>query len=165
MLSLKTSRRLVRAITACIPSYTVTYLVVIGDVVKSAKGYLEKVINAGIHTVIYDGDADFVCNYQGVEDMIDSLKHKYSHQYSNTPWTEWTVDGVTAGRFKNAGSFSYVRVYKFVLLFTRFTLQTHFVISSAGHLVPAYTIGDLPYGRHASTLFNQAIGGRPISST
>ena len=115
MLSLQTSGRLVREITTCTPSYTVTYLAVIGDSIKSATGYLEKVINAGIHTVIYEGDADYICSYQGVEDMIDSLKHKYSNQYANTPWSKWTVDGVTAGQFKNAGSFSYVRIYGFVL--------------------------------------------------
>ena len=82
---------------------------------RTAKPYLENVIDAGIHTFIYVGDADYVCNYQGVESMIDSLKHKYSYQYAYTPWTEWTVDGVTAGQFKNAGTFSYVRVYQFVL--------------------------------------------------
>ena len=102
-------------ITACTPSYTVTYIVAIGDTAKSTKGYLERVINAGIRTVIYDGDVDYVCNYQGVENMIDSLKHKCTHQYAHTPWSEWTVDGVTAGRFRNAGNFSYVRIYRFVL--------------------------------------------------
>lgn len=82
---------------------------------RTAKGQLEQVIDAGIRTVLYDGDVDFICNYQGVEDMIDSLNYKYSGQYTNTPWAEWTVDGVTTGQFKNAGNFSYVRVYKFVL--------------------------------------------------
>ena len=46
--------------------------------------------------------------------MVNALQHKYSSQYASTPWTTWKVDGVTAGQFKNAGSFSYVRVYRFV---------------------------------------------------
>ncbi|KAF9788629.1 serine carboxypeptidase [Thelephora terrestris] len=118
-----------------------------GDWMRTSLPYLEKVINAGIRTVIYDGDADYICNYQGVENMVNALQTKYSAQYASTPWTSWTVDGVTAGQFKNAGQFSYVRIYR------------------AGHLVPAYTIGNLPYGEHALTMFNQAMAGLPISST
>ncbi|KAF9644244.1 alpha/beta-hydrolase [Thelephora ganbajun] len=118
-----------------------------GDWMRSSSHYLEKVINAGIRTAIYDGDADYICNYQGVENMVNALQHQYSSQYASTPFTSWTVDGVTAGQFKNAGTFSYVRIYR------------------AGHLVPAFTIGNLPYGRHALTMFNQAMAGQPISST
>lgn len=81
---------------------------------RTSRPHLEKVINAGIRTAVYDGDADYICNYQGVENMVNALQHKYSSQYASTPWTSWKVDGVTAGQFKNAGSFSYVRVYRFV---------------------------------------------------
>ena len=102
-------------ITASAPSYAVTHFVAIGDSMRSSKGYLEKVINAGIHTYLYVGDADYICNYQGVENMVESLSHKYSVEYAQTNWTTWAVDGVIAGQFKNAGSFSYVRVYGFVL--------------------------------------------------
>ena len=81
---------------------------------RSTRPYLEKVINAGIRTVIYGGDADYICNYQGVENMVNALQHGYSSQYASTSWTPWTVDGVTAGKFKNAGTFSYVRVFRCV---------------------------------------------------
>ena len=84
---------------------------------RTSRPHLEKVINAGIRTVIYDGDADYICNYQGVESMVDSLHVTQSSQYAFTPWTTWKVDGVTVGQFKNAGSFSYVRIYRFVLQF------------------------------------------------
>ena len=81
---------------------------------RTSKPHLQKVINAGIRTVVYDGDADYICNYQGVENMVDSLQFTHSSQYASTPWTSWKVDGVTTGQFKNVGSFSYVRVYRFV---------------------------------------------------
>lgn len=81
---------------------------------RSSSKYLEKVINAGVRTVIYDGDADYICNYQGVENMVNALQHNYSSQYASTPWTSWKVDGVTAGQFKNAGPLSYVRVFRCV---------------------------------------------------
>jgi len=81
---------------------------------KTSRPHLEKVINAGVRTVVYAGDADYICNYQGVENMVDALRFTHSSQYASTAWTSWKVDGVTVGQFKNAGSFSYVRIYKFV---------------------------------------------------
>ena len=41
-----------------------------GDWIRSSSANLELVINAGVRTVIYDGDADYVCNYMGVEAMV-----------------------------------------------------------------------------------------------
>lgn len=41
-----------------------------GDLMRSARPNLEAVINAGVRTVIYDGDADYICNYIGVEAMV-----------------------------------------------------------------------------------------------
>jgi carboxypeptidase C (cathepsin A) len=90
---------------------------------RTSKPHLEKVINAGVRTAIYDGDADYICNYQGVENVVNALQHKYSSQYASTPWTTWKVDGVTAGQFKNAGPFSYVRVYRFVSRLEAFELE------------------------------------------
>ena len=99
---------------------------------RTSKPYLEKVINAGVRTAIYDGDADYICNYQGVENMVNALQHKYSSQYASTPWTTWKVDGVTAGQFKNAGPFSYVRVYRFVSRLEAFELElTSFLLGLA----------------------------------
>jgi hypothetical protein len=37
---------------------------------RSSSSNLELVINAGVRTVIYDGDADYICNYMGVEAMV-----------------------------------------------------------------------------------------------
>ena len=81
---------------------------------KTSRPHLEKVINAGVRTNIYDGDADYVCNYQGVENMVNALQHTWSSEYASTPWTPWKVNGITAGQFKNAGPLSYVRVFRFV---------------------------------------------------
>ena len=41
-----------------------------GDWMRSKKGYLENVINAGVRTLIYDGDADYILNFIGVEAMV-----------------------------------------------------------------------------------------------
>jgi hypothetical protein len=41
-----------------------------GDYMRSKRSNLELVINAGVRTVLYDGDADYVCNYMGFEAMV-----------------------------------------------------------------------------------------------
>lgn len=92
-----------------------TCLVVTGDWMRTSRPHLEKVIIAGVRTAIYDGDADYICNHQGVENMINALQHTWSSQYASTPWTTWKVNGVTTGQYKNAGPLSYVRVSRFVL--------------------------------------------------
>ena len=41
-----------------------------GDLIRTSLPDLETVINAGVRTVIYDGDADFIVNFKGVEAMV-----------------------------------------------------------------------------------------------
>ena len=41
-----------------------------GDAMRSSLPNLEMVINSGVRTVVYDGDADYICNYKGVEAMV-----------------------------------------------------------------------------------------------
>jgi carboxypeptidase C (cathepsin A) len=41
-----------------------------GDWMRSSRPNLEKVINSGVRTVVYDGDADYICNYMGVEALV-----------------------------------------------------------------------------------------------
>jgi carboxypeptidase C (cathepsin A) len=51
-----------------------------GDWMRSSRSYLELVINAGVRTVIYDGDADYICNYFGFEAMV-RLSYTFSHAF------------------------------------------------------------------------------------
>lgn len=41
-----------------------------GDWMRTSRPDLEKVINAGVRTVIYDGDADYIVNFKGIEAMV-----------------------------------------------------------------------------------------------
>jgi len=41
-----------------------------GDWMRTSLSDLEKVINAGVRTVTYTGDADFIVNFKGVEAMV-----------------------------------------------------------------------------------------------
>ena len=44
-----------------------------GDWMRSSLRDLETVIDSGVRTVIYDGDADYFFNYMGVEAMVRPL--------------------------------------------------------------------------------------------
>ena len=49
-----------------------------GDGMRSARPALEAVIDAGVRTVIYAGDADYIVNYMGVEAMVRA-RPEFSH--------------------------------------------------------------------------------------
>ena len=41
-----------------------------GDWMRTSKAYLENVVNSGVRTLIFDGDADYILNFNGVEAMV-----------------------------------------------------------------------------------------------
>ena len=41
-----------------------------GDLICTSLPDLEKVINAGVRTIIYDGDVDYLVNFKGIEAMV-----------------------------------------------------------------------------------------------
>jgi Serine carboxypeptidase len=51
---------------------------VTGDSMRSSQSLLEMVINEGVRTVIYDGDADFILNFNGVEAMVRTHPYNYA---------------------------------------------------------------------------------------
>ncbi|KAF8148216.1 serine carboxypeptidase [Crassisporium funariophilum] len=118
-----------------------------GDWMRNSRPDLETVINAGVRTIVYDGDADYILNFNGVEAMVDNLNTKFSPTYTRQAFKTYRVAGQTAGQFKNAGTFSYVRIY------------------GAGHEVPAYKFGKLDYGQAAAQMFTQIMRDEGLSST
>ncbi|KAI9454354.1 serine carboxypeptidase [Russula earlei] len=118
-----------------------------GDLMRSARPDLETVINAGVRTVIYDGDADYIVNYMGVEAMVDSLQTQFSSLFAKQSFANFTVNGAPAGLYKNAGTFSYLRVF------------------GAGHEVPAYLWRGVSRGAAALQMFTQIMSGDQLSGT
>ncbi|KAF9047503.1 serine carboxypeptidase [Panaeolus papilionaceus] len=118
-----------------------------GDWMRNARPDLETVIKAGVRTVLFNGDADYICNYIGWEAMVDALNTQFTTMYKQQTFQPYTVAGQTAGQYKNAGSFSYVRFF------------------GAGHEVPAYKYGSLAYGQAAAQMFTQIMKNQSLSST
>jgi hypothetical protein len=44
--------------------------------------------------------------------QVDALQTKFTSEYKQQKWSNWTVAGNSAGQYKNAGTFSYLRVYQ-----------------------------------------------------
>ncbi|KAJ6490857.1 serine carboxypeptidase [Mycena sanguinolenta] len=118
-----------------------------GDWMRSSLPDLELVINSGVRVLIYDGDADYILNYNGVEAMIASMNTKFSAQFNQQVFAPYKVNGLLAGQFKTAGTFSYVRIY------------------GAGHEVPAYKNGSLAVGQAAFQFFSQTMANQSLHST
>jgi carboxypeptidase C (cathepsin A) len=118
-----------------------------GDWMRNSRPNLETVINAGVRTVIYDGDADYILNFNGVEAMVNGLQTKFTSTYHAQQFSSFNVRGQAAGLYKNAGTFSYARFF------------------GAGHEVPAYQFGTLARGEAALQMFNQIMSGESLSST
>ncbi|KAG0147667.1 hypothetical protein CROQUDRAFT_61494 [Cronartium quercuum f. sp. fusiforme G11] len=118
-----------------------------GDWMLDSSTKLERIINSGIRTLIFAGDADYIVNYMGVEAMVDTLKTKFSTHYRQQNFTNWIIDGELAGFYKNSGTLSYLRIL------------------GAGHKVPAYGNGKLKPGKVALIFFQQILSNHSISSS
>ncbi|KZV62252.1 serine carboxypeptidase [Peniophora sp. CONT] len=118
-----------------------------GDWMHNSRPNLETVINSGVRTIVFDGDADFILNFKGVEAMVDALDTKFSSTFAQQQFSNFTVKGVSAGLFKNAGTFSYVRFF------------------GAGHEVPAYEWPGVTRGAAALQMFTQIMSNQSLSGT
>ncbi|KAI0945691.1 hypothetical protein AcW1_001853 [Taiwanofungus camphoratus] len=118
-----------------------------GDMMRDSSPDLETVVDAGVRTVIYVGDADYLSNYIGMEAMMNKLQTQFSIEYATQQLSNWTVAGQSAGLYKNAGTLSYVRVF------------------GAGHELPAYEYGNLSRGEAALQIFRQVMNDEPVFST
>ncbi|TRM69437.1 Alpha/Beta hydrolase protein [Schizophyllum amplum] len=124
-----------------------------GDWMRNSAIDLQTVIDAGVRTIVYVGDADYILNYPGIEAMMDALNTTLSSDYLAQDLMPYNVDGVEAGLYKQVGdtangqSLAFLRVY------------------GAGHEVPAYSWDSLEVGQAAFQMFDQVMGGDGLKST
>ncbi|PLW23121.1 hypothetical protein PCASD_15248 [Puccinia coronata f. sp. avenae] len=117
-----------------------------GDWMFDSSKQLERVIDAGVQTLIYAGDADFIVNYQGVEALVNSLNTTASKSFSTQNFSNWVIEDEVTGVYKTTNTLSYLRIFE------------------AGHEVPAYGKGKLRIGQAAKAFFDQTISNRPLSA-
>lgn len=102
---------------------------------------LNSVVQSGIQVLVWAGDADFICNWQGNYDVANQVDYDSSSAFASKGLAPYTVNGKQAGTFKSAGNFSFLRVF------------------GAGHEVPYYT------PEVALQAFVQTMQKKAISST
>lgn len=87
---------------------------------RSFLSELSSVVQSGIQVLVWAGDADWICNYIGVQRVADAVEFDGSKQFSNATLKSYTVNGTKKGEYKTVDNFSFLRVYE------------------AGHEVPYY---------------------------
>jgi carboxypeptidase C (cathepsin A) len=95
-------------------------------------------LKQGVTVMLYAGDADYICNWLGVEAVADQLSPPY---YESAGFRDIvTSDGIAHGQVKQAEKFSFVRIYE------------------SGHEVPFYQ----PLA--SLEIFDRAINGKDIAT-
>ncbi|KAJ2802840.1 hypothetical protein H4R21_002263 [Coemansia helicoidea] len=88
------------------------------DMMRSYAGELAKLLDGGIRTLIYAGDADWICNWYGVKAAMQELEWCGKTSFNAAPDTKWSVGSNAAGELRTANNLSFLRVFE------------------AGHMVP-----------------------------
>lgn len=79
---------------------------------------LTNLVSSGVNTIVYDGDADYICNWVGVKAVADLVP---APGYDGAGFADiQTTDGRVHGQVKQANNYAFVRIYQ------------------AGHEVPFY---------------------------
>ncbi|KAF0347937.1 prepro-carboxypeptidase Z [Gigaspora margarita] len=59
-----------------------------GDLIGSTKSQVEFLLHNNIPILLFTGDADYICNWIGGNEMTESLKWKRQHEYKNAVFQE-----------------------------------------------------------------------------
>ena len=85
--------------------------------------FVADLLNDGIHTLVYAGDVDYICNYLGNRAWTLALDWNFQNEFNLAPDHEWgsgqnSVGTGAAGLVKTSNGFTFMQVY------------------DAGHMVP-----------------------------
>ncbi|KAL5085367.1 hypothetical protein Trisim1_010592 [Trichoderma cf. simile WF8] len=90
------------------------------DGLRSYLPALSKIVQSGVTTVIWAGDADAVCDWFGGFAAANAIQYQDQTAFNQKAVADYTVNGVKGGEFKSVGALSWLRVY------------------AAGHAAPAF---------------------------
>lgn len=72
---------------------------------------LERIIDRGMATALLYGDADYICNWFGGEEISLQMNHSTSEEFRASNYTPFVVDGEEYGVVRQYGNYSFVRLY------------------------------------------------------
>ena len=95
-------------------------------------------VQSGVQTLIWAGDADWICNWFGGLASAEAVTYSGSASFKSKAVSSYTVAGKAGGTFKTVGNLSWLRVF------------------GAGHEVPFYA-PELSLQAFKQTMSKQAI--------
>ena len=101
---------------------------------------LVELLDSGTRVALIYGDADYVCNWYGGEDVSLAAKFSRATQFQNAGYAPLMVDGKRYGDTREYGNFSFTRVF------------------DAGHAVPFYQ------PEASLAMFNRTIHGVDVAT-
>lgn len=82
-----------------------------GDDARSFLDTLSKVVQSGISTLIWAGDADWICNYLGVERSVNKVVYAGAAEFQTAALEEYMLNGTSYGLFKTVDNLNYLKVH------------------------------------------------------
>jgi len=96
-----------------------------GDSMHNSATLLPELLADGIRLLAYSGNADFMCNYMGIEAWMEQLDSPLQAAFVSSKPMNWTIGGKPVGSVRSAGATkNFAGNYTFVQLF------------ESGHMVP-----------------------------
>lgn len=89
-----------------------------GDWGRRYDGLLPELLAAGVRTLVYAGDQDFICNWIGNSRWLAALDWPHAQEWRDAPDLTWFVGTQPAGLARTTHALTFLRVYQ------------------AGHMVP-----------------------------
>ncbi|KAJ5094611.1 Carboxypeptidase S1 [Penicillium angulare] len=112
-----------------------------GDDSRSYLQQLSDVVGSGVRTLMWAGDADWICNWLGYKETANKVSYSGHDECAAKVLVEYTVNGTQKGTYKTVNNLSYLRVFE------------------AGHEVPFYQ------PEVALQVFKQTMQGKTIIPT
>ncbi|KJA22564.1 hypothetical protein HYPSUDRAFT_67027 [Hypholoma sublateritium FD-334 SS-4] len=111
-----------------------------GDDARTLLPQLAALVNSGLKTLLWAGDADINCNWLGGHASALAMDWFGKERLANTPFTNMTINGAAVAAIQNVDNFSFARVYQ------------------SGHEVPAFQ------PQAAFAIFKQIVLGEQLHS-
>ncbi|KAF3911333.1 hypothetical protein ABW21_db0206496 [Orbilia brochopaga] len=82
-----------------------------GDFAESFAHLIPSILEK-IPVLLYNGDADYACNWLGTKAWSEALKWPGEQEYKASKMSTWSVSGKPAGEYKTARGLSFVRLFE-----------------------------------------------------
>ncbi|KAI0080868.1 alpha/beta-hydrolase [Panus rudis PR-1116 ss-1] len=72
---------------------------------------LPKILERGVPVMIFAGDQDLICNYMGLEAMIQSMRWNGDQGLGTVQTQSWSVNATPAGTWVTSRNLTYVKIF------------------------------------------------------